>query len=82
MGARHEATCWSKRRARADARVVTAEDPDTGEPDPKELKEPMERASRGDDSTARRLEGEDEMKRRAAHDDQRENDAGALDEVC
>jgi hypothetical protein len=57
--------------------VVTAEDPATGEPDPTELKEGMEKASRGDDSAARRLESEDEMKRRAAREDQRENDAGA-----
>jgi hypothetical protein len=56
--------------------VVTAEDPATGEPDPSTLKEAMEKASRGDDSAVSGLESEDEMKRRAAREDQRENDAG------
>jgi hypothetical protein len=57
--------------------VVTADDPATGEPDPSELKDAMERASRGDDSAVRALESQDEMKRRAAREDQRENDAGS-----
>jgi hypothetical protein len=55
--------------------VVPAEDPATGEPDPAQLKESMERASRGaPPPDSPRDEG---ARRRAAHDTQRENDAGA-----
>lgn len=53
--------------------VVPAEDPATGEPDPSQLKESMERASReppSDDAS------DDGARRRASRGPQRENDAG------